>query len=376
MRLIVESKAIVRRAFQEKSARDALVELINTPTTTSRIQDTAREQLKTLKQSSEEIGTANTFEFLAEAEAPSKISKASPKWTTNPWNPDQLVSYFMFITTIGSGIALGINWRRLGKPEWMWPSIAGAIVIPILAFGWLVGIVGLQLPQTIGLGIGLLGFGANFGFLYGLWYLQRGAYKRWAATGDFSAYPYNVRKAAGVGTLIAVSIAVIASGYAFFTTRPLTFQNTELTITYPSSWAAQNKTQLSNCHTETFECILWLTDARFSFTSIILGKFELAEMMSAEELEQRSRENVLAQAEGTLISTDTFQLDGLPAARRFYTSAPLSSGDDFRYGMQILIVRDATAYIITVESLNEGIFQEHRRDIDDFVAGIDFTTSE
>ena len=90
--------------------------------------------------------------------------------------------------------------------------------------------------------------------------------------------------------------------------------------------------------------------------------------MTAEALERETRAYFDAQGFNT-ISTDTLQVGGLPAARNYFT---FSTEDSLRYGMQIYVVDGSTAYEISVESYNEGIFREHRHNIDSFVEGIRF----
>jgi|GEM_PF-3058111 hypothetical protein len=40
-----------------------------------------------------------------------------------PGEPDRLMSYFFFLTVIGAAILLGLNWKKLGKPEWQGKTI-------------------------------------------------------------------------------------------------------------------------------------------------------------------------------------------------------------------------------------------------------------
>jgi hypothetical protein len=95
-----------------------------------------------------------------------------------PGEPYRLMSYFVFLTVIGAGILLGLNWKKLGKPEWQARTILLSILLPItmiaLAIGWIVLLLPHpDLPTQFVMSIPMLAFGANVGFVWGLARLQK-----------------------------------------------------------------------------------------------------------------------------------------------------------------------------------------------------------
>src|SRR5688572_24351643 len=109
-----------------------------------------------------------------------ETSESTPLPAGQPWNPLQISGLMFWITTIGAGIALGINWRRLGKPQWTLPTILLSIVILVGVLGIIFGgmnmlsgttrQIRLSLELTIALIMGLAGL--NFGFIAAVAYLQ------------------------------------------------------------------------------------------------------------------------------------------------------------------------------------------------------------
>jgi hypothetical protein len=132
----------------------------------------------------------------------------------NPSNPYQLFSYFMFITIFGSGILLGINWKRLGRPEWMWKTILLSIFFPAVMIGILILLVAntieMDLPQRLVLLEIALPMSVNFAYLWALAWLQNEAFKKFKAEGAavLPGYVYDFQKAVVYGVLLAIGMTV------------------------------------------------------------------------------------------------------------------------------------------------------------------------
>jgi hypothetical protein len=132
-----------------------------------------------------------------------------------PAEPYRLMSYFFFLTVIGAGILLGLNWKKLGKPEWQGRTILMSIFLPIimiaLAIGWIILLIPHpDLPTQFILSIPMLALGANFGFIWALARLQNGAYKRFTREGHeaLQKYEYNVDDALFFGGIVTLACAL------------------------------------------------------------------------------------------------------------------------------------------------------------------------
>lgn len=133
---------------------------------------------------------------------PSENKQAGVNKQSAPWNPYQISGIMFFATTIVAGIVLGINWKRLGKPEWQFKTILLSIIIPGLAITFvLVWIFTFfknpTLPIQVKLIVPYLAMGMNFGYIWALARLQDGAYKVYKIQGleALSNYEYNLRGA-------------------------------------------------------------------------------------------------------------------------------------------------------------------------------------
>lgn len=133
-----------------------------------------------------------------------------------PGEPYRLMSYFIFLTVIGAGILLGLNWKKLGKPEWQSRTILLSIFLPAvmiaLAIGWIILLIPHpDLPIQFMLSMPMLAMGANFGFLWGLTRLQNGAYKKFKKEGyqALQNYEYNVDDALFFGGLVTLVFTLL-----------------------------------------------------------------------------------------------------------------------------------------------------------------------
>ncbi len=115
---------------------------------------------------------------------------------TDPRNPNRLFTMAYYLTTIGAGLLLADNWKRLGKPEWVRPTqIAALISLPLALVCIILGIAlattnhALLILIFVGAGAAL---GINFGVLLALIRAQSGPYKAWKQGGipAMLAFPY------------------------------------------------------------------------------------------------------------------------------------------------------------------------------------------
>jgi hypothetical protein len=133
-----------------------------------------------------------------------------------PWEPYRLMSSFVFLTIFGAGIWLGMNWKRLEKPEWQLRTILLSVFFPLLMIGLAIGWVFISLPyknmpEQLFMSVPMLAFGANFGYIWALARLQNGAYKKYKEGGSQAllTHEYDVDGALFFGGLITLAIAAI-----------------------------------------------------------------------------------------------------------------------------------------------------------------------
>ena len=66
-----------------------------------------------------------------------------------PQEPYRLMGYFPILTVFGAGILLGLNWKKLGKPEWQTRTIVVSIIFPLIMIALTLGWAVLLLPLTL-----------------------------------------------------------------------------------------------------------------------------------------------------------------------------------------------------------------------------------
>jgi hypothetical protein len=101
-----------------------------------------------------------------------------------PWSPKMFIGMMAIWTPLISGIALALNWRGLGKPQWVLPNLLLSIAVPVVAVGSM--IFAIERIPTISyfiffLQLGIFGtmLGAIIGYIIALADFQHGAYRRW-----------------------------------------------------------------------------------------------------------------------------------------------------------------------------------------------------
>ncbi len=125
-----------------------------------------------------------------------------------PWNPRKWCIGLSFFFGFGAaGILAGINWRRLGKPKWVWPTI-------VLAIAGEAGFLAL-INALNSFGSRLLGYGIELGIGYLIAHLQRPAYEEWMDTYDTSGIK-SPGWAIPIGVGIGSIVLILAGTFGFF----------------------------------------------------------------------------------------------------------------------------------------------------------------
>jgi hypothetical protein len=132
------------------------------------------------------------------------MSQTNTTSYSEPRDPNRLIGLSYFLTTVGAGILLANNWKRLGKPEWTRITLILSIAAGIIAIGTILGLIVIltSAPNQRNLiwllfpGIGIA-FEINFGYMFVLANLQNGAYKKWKREGQAAmlAHTYDVQRA-------------------------------------------------------------------------------------------------------------------------------------------------------------------------------------
>lgn len=132
-----------------------------------------------------------------------------------PGEPYRLMSYFVFLTVIGAGILLGLNWKKLGKPEWQAKTILISILLPVLMIALAIGWIFLllphpELPTQFVMSIPMIAMGCNFGFLWALARMQNGAYKKFKQQGidALQSYEYDIDGALFFGGIVTLGFTL------------------------------------------------------------------------------------------------------------------------------------------------------------------------
>lgn len=124
-----------------------------------------------------------------------------------PWDP-KYFTFMAFIFSFGaSGILAGLNWRRLGKPQRMWPTI----LLSLAGLAALFAVEGLLQPVSE-----IVAYLINIGIAALLARFQASDFQEWVATyGKPKAKEsgYLIPIVVGIGTTVAIMAFVFAPTY-------------------------------------------------------------------------------------------------------------------------------------------------------------------
>lgn len=404
LRLLVDTAQAVREAFRGKTPKEALMILAAPGAGSQAVMSAADEHLASLKQASEKPlrRSSAPFTFTPIVDNPTTnvpseplaplpsdpnnigslfdkkplpVDGASSRLPSGtPWNPDRLVGWAVFFAP-ASGIAMALNWPRLGKPRWLLPTLLAAIGIPIGAIVLAIGMIAL-IPKSSASAfpIILLLLSLNWAFIWGLYWLQRGAYKTWDRTGsatELLSYQYNFTNAGIAGAVVMLVFLLVGIGVIYTRNQPNTFDSADLSVTYPGVWRSVDVNKVSNCKQNGFHCIIIVTQGSISYTTIFLGYYDNPASISTSEAESGAATSLLADKPGsTIISHDKTTVSGIAAYRHYFT-VPISKNcecDD--YGMQLFFRKGSRMYVMTVESASQDTFQGDLTESQQFIAGI------
>jgi hypothetical protein len=114
-----------------------------------------------------------------------------------------------------SGVAYGLNWRKLGKPEWALMTILLSIAVVLAVLACV--IVAFEFDQAahavipvIPRALACMAWPLQFAYGSALTRLQNGGYEKWRTLGEAGmlAHKYDVARAIRFGLLLEVGLAV------------------------------------------------------------------------------------------------------------------------------------------------------------------------
>ena len=321
---------------------------------------------------SNEIRAANTVE-------------SPPRY--KPWNPNFIGGMTFFATSFVSGTALSLNWRRLGKPDYLAPTLLltfalpGLVVLVLLTLMNSATRTGVNAISTFPIAfIVMLSASANLFFIFGVTALQYRGYKAWQKHGDIALqqYKYPVYQYSAIFVGSAVLFALVASVILWSDlearSTPRTLTSGNVTFSYLPAWEIVDVQQVEGCDDRGIRCIAALSLSPFHFTSLLMVEFSVEEGTTAIDVEKSSWDYLL-ECSPCAVELDVrndVMVGSRPAVTRQYTHTEWDGTGERSYVVQTYVVVGNYGYEITVNTPNPGIFRENRYQIDGVVNSIQF----
>jgi len=312
--------------------------------------------------------------------APKISEKVKMPWG-EPRNPGGMNIYVFFTPVIVIpllNIYLALNWRRLGKPEWMPLSLAVSIGT---AFGlWFCLLLGFMMPSRFGSTPLLMAaiFGMVVFWLGGVMSgLQTKAYKIWKKEGTAALYQHDYRVGRSMlGWLVGVVVSI--GGLVALTSPqnlPHTFTVPTLSVTYENKWTPFEIKDAPLCNSSKLDngrhCVLVLQDGRYGSTAVFILEEPKNTPKTLKEMDSAIWINMGRTESLTLQSQWETTLDGATTRVREYSF----TGNDNQewYAMLMLLYKGDKFYRVAVLAASKGIFEVDRQTIQKLYTAIHFT---
>lgn len=156
---------------------------------------------------------------------------------------------------------------------------------------------------------------------------------------------------------------------------PQSFKGGGIQLAYPDGWQKVDISQLLDyCKQPGVECLFAIRHTSGDHTNINLMRLTLQRKASVEEIDLEAwKAYESSTPDVSLESREIIEIGGQSAIRRIFT-APVQSFTGGRgYIMQVYIVKELSLYEITSAAPNAEVFKQHRTEIDEIIASINFT---
>lgn len=308
-----------------------------------------------------------------------------------PWNPRLVGALTFVLTGLVTGVWLGLNWRRLHKPNWTAPTITLALGVTVAGLGLLISLVRLVFLQTLAddtmrsaalLVIGLSIFVPS-AFFGGLARLQGGAYRAWRRHGynrrvfDLYEYPFG-------RVVLSYAVLAIVGTAVFFVPlnillAPQPYEHPAFTVTLPSRWRVVDTDDVPGCEVSFFEdgyeCVVVTGRTRLSAdtTSFRVFRYRLVEGLNFDEFVERVGETI-SQQPGLVEDVTTRQtpIDGHDAIELRFALQPPGAEKPIKNVSYYYAANETTAYEF---AFNSTVYERDRDEIEQLLGSLQIRDS-
>ncbi len=291
-----------------------------------------------------------------------------------PFNPTLIVMTGLLISSLGAGMVAAINWRRLGKPGFFWPTLIGSGVA-LVVFYFALPLLPLKADFLL-----LAGPFINVLFGVALAALQRPAYEAWR-TAHGGMHPAFTQS--GCSTLIGIGMgAFILGALATFSIFPAllpvamnvlparTFSAGGVSMKVPGAWVELDFSP-ETCAQIGAECLFAAAPFE-TFPSIAFNVMRVRTIslipLSADQMEAQVWALYQIQTPSAVSEMrETFKIAGRDAVRRTLRQA----SDDGHDSMMWIFIQDGWSSVIRIAVQGtSGGFDTYRGRIDAIVNSI------
>jgi hypothetical protein len=150
--------------------------------------------------------------------------------------------------------------------------------------------------------------------------------------------------------------------------KPQSFRDDGITITYPATWVSGDLDQIAFCQQGSIKCLVQLFHSSHDGGNLILVRERLAAGLSVDSVEAEAWRNAARQVPtATSASRELIEIDGLPAVRRVVNS---TDPEAFVH-IQISVISGTSYYVLTASAPAEE-FAQHQPDFDYIIRSMAF----
>lgn len=295
-----------------------------------------------------------------------------------PWNPKNFYFFYIWgIIGIIANFVLSFNWKRLGRPKWVLPSLALSVGLPVFILAVTIGLLltGTTSGVTESTPFIVLGFICAivtfYVFSFSLPYIQSSAYKVWEKQGNQALleHDYNLKRVLLIDTLISIVVIMLLGGYVIYLTVPVEYESDFIRLDYQRTWDIENHSEFEECSYEWIQCEIILSESKYVYTGLMVQRIDIDPSYTLNEWMNDDVVYWETTLENLTYSSDTYTIGGQDALR-LYTNYDMEN--DRISQIDIYVLHNGNGLFISTWSGCGGCLREDLPKIMKVIDSIEF----
>lgn len=296
----------------------------------------------------------------------------------NPLYPTFFLIFYIFgITGVFASLILSLNWKRLEKPQWVVPSLAITVGVPVIIIFFAIALwspIASQ-PYQVAKNLSMIVVVSLILTLYilplSMYHLQSSGYKIWREKGSQTLldYDYQLRRKSRIIFMIFAIMSVVSILLVDYFIKPPQYSGDFIQFEYQRGWTIADEKDFVFCDYDWLSCDVILAEISTQPTYVAFQRIDLIGSWTAQKMVDQDLAYLSNIAGLNLEPRVELTIDGREAIQ---IEMDLDNGEEIIYQIDTYVVDDNQALRITVVSWCDICLQEDRSKIMDIINSIEF----